>query len=94
MTLVDFKSSLSEDLPPGNLSVYLQALWYNAKGNWEKAHTLIQDIPDKKASWIHAYLHREEADIWNADYWYSKAGKKRPPVPLDEERDQIITDLL
>ena len=94
MTLADFKNSLSENYPPGDLSVYLQALWYDAKKDWKKAHTLIQDVSDKNASWIHAYLHREEGDIWNADYWYSKAGKKRPSVPLDEERDQLVNAFL
>ena len=76
MTLSEFKNSLSENIPSDNLSVYLQALWYDAKGDWEKAHALIQDVPDKNASWIHAYLHRREGDTGNADYWYFRAGRK------------------
>ena len=94
MTLNDFKNSFSATSPPAGLSIYLQALWYDAKGDWEKAHSLIQDVPDKTASWIHAYLHRQEGDNWNADYWYSKAGKKGPSSSLEEERDQIIMALL
>ena len=81
-------------MPPQNISVYLQALWFDAKGNWEKAHELIQDIPDKNASWIHAYLHRKEGDIWNADYWYSKAGKKRPSLSLEAEWANIAESFL
>ena len=94
MNLHDFKQSLQALNVPSDASVYLKALWHAAKRNWEKAHELIQDLPDKTASWIHAYLHRKEGDTWNADYWYSKAGRKRPSVSLDEEWDHIVTELL
>ena len=89
MDLNAFKQSLKTAEPPAGISVYLKALWYDGKGDWQGSHELIQDVPDKNASWIHAYLHRKEGDIWNADYWYSKAGKKRPSVSLEEEWEQI-----
>lgn len=94
MDLTALKESLSSSTPPSAASVYLKALWYDAKNNWSKAHELIQDVPDKNASWIHAYLHRKEGDTWNADYWYTKAGKKRPSVSLDEEWEQITKAFL
>ncbi len=90
MDIIELKESLSFDNPPPAASVYLQSLWYDAKSNWKKAHELIQDVPDKNASWIHGYLHRKEGDIWNADYWYNKADKKRPDVSLQEEWEQIV----
>lgn len=90
----EYKNSLSQQSPSNDLSVYLKALWYDAKGDWEKAHTIIQDVPDKTASWIHAYLHRKEGDIWNADYWYNKAGRKRPDISLDGEWEDIVKALL
>ena len=93
MILPDFNNSLNSDNPPAGVSVYLKALWHDAKGNWDIAHKLIQDLPDKDASWIHAYLHRKEGDIFNADYWYSKAGKKRPSLSLEEEWEQLVTAL-
>jgi hypothetical protein len=89
MDLKEFKESLKSNQPPENLSVYLRALWFDGKGNWEQSHKIIQDIEDKHASWIHAYLHRKEGDISNADYWYSKAARKRPSVSLDEEWMQL-----
>jgi hypothetical protein len=92
--LTNYKNTLSLSSPPDFLSVYLKALWYDAKGDWDKAHNIIQDLPDKIASGIHAYLHRKEGDIWNADYWYNKAGKKRPDVSLDEEWEDIVKTLL
>ncbi len=90
MDIMAFRESLSADSPPPVASVYLKALWYDSKNNWNQAHETIQDIPDKNASWIHAYLHRKEGDIGNADYWYLKAGKKRPAVSLQEEWEQIV----
>ncbi|PRY13152.1 hypothetical protein CLV24_10666 [Pontibacter ummariensis] len=94
MDLHSYKQSLSANTPPVNTSVYLQALWYEAKGNWDKAHELVQDLPDKEAAWVHAYLHHKEGDTWNADYWYSRAGRKRPAVSLDREWDQMAEALL
>jgi hypothetical protein len=94
MNLSVFKESLAEHKPPTNASVYLNALWYDAKGDWDKAHKLIQDVDDKAASWIHAYLHRKEGDTGNADYWYSRAGKKRPPLSLEEEWEEIVAALI
>ena len=94
MNVSSFKESLLNNDPPQNTSVYLKALWHDARGEWDKAHTLIQDVDDRNASWIHAYLHRKEGDNGNADYWYRSAGKQRPSVSLEEEWEQIITALL
>lgn len=63
----------------------LLALWYDAKEDWKSAHDQVDNLSGKNAARIHAYLHRKEGDLWNADYWYSKAGEKRPTISLDEE---------
>lgn len=94
MNLTTFRQTLASETPPADLSNYLQALWWDAKGDWQKAHETIQDLPDKNAAWIHAYLHRKEGDIWNADYWYTRAGRKRPNRSLEEEWESITEDLL
>lgn len=94
MTYDQFKESLSSDSQPGNISAYLKALWFDAKDDWEKAHIIIQDIEDNNASWIHAYLHRKEGDTGNADYWYRRAGKKRPAITLQEEWKEIAMALI
>ncbi|MEO5782147.1 MAG: hypothetical protein ABIQ07_02690 [Ginsengibacter sp.] len=94
MNLSSFKESLLNSEPQQKASVYLQALWYDGKGEWGKAHTLIQDVDDKVASWIHAYLHRKEGDNRNADYWYRLAGKQRPSFSLEEEWEQIVSALI
>lgn len=94
MKMAFFKDSLAANEPPAQASVYLQALWYDAKGDWSNAHKLIQDLIDKNAAWIHAYLHRKEGDVWNADYWYRNAGKQRPAVSLQEEWQRLATAFL
>jgi hypothetical protein len=94
MEFSEFKESTSGVDPPDFISDYLKALWYDFKGEWEKSHTIIQDIESKTAAWIHAYLHRKEGDIWNADYWYTCAGRKRPLATLEEEWESIVKQLI
>ena len=94
MDFEQFQQSLTLPSPPLSLSDHLKALWYDGKNDWEQSHTIIQDIEDVNAAWIHAYLHRKEGDTGNADYWYRRAGKKRPFVTLDEEWDEIVSRLL
>lgn len=94
MDTVSFKQSTTANTPPDEASIYLKALWYDAKGNWDMAHNLIQDVEDNDASWVHAYLHRKEGDIGNAGYWYRRAGKKTPDVSLEKEWENIVEDLI
>lgn len=94
ITIEAFLDSVASGKMPEGLSVYQQALWKEGAGDWDAAHTLIQDLPDKKAALIHAYLHRVEGDRWNAGYWYSKAGEKMPSVSLKEEWLQLVKRFL
>ena len=94
MDFETFNKSLSAAAPPAGVTIYLQSLWYDGKGDWEQAHTIIQDIEDKTASWIHAYLHRKEGDKWNAQYWYTKAGKPMPSNTLQQEWEGMVKALL
>lgn len=93
MNVSSFKESLSGNEPPQNVSVYLKALWYDAKGDWDRSHKLIQDIDDNTASWIHAYLHRKEGDTGNAGYWYNRAGKNISTLSLEKEWEEIVNAL-
>ena len=56
-------------------SDYRKALYYDESGNWNKAHDIVDQINDRAASHIHAYLHRKEGDAWNANYWYNRANQ-------------------
>jgi hypothetical protein len=42
---------------------------------WQAAHELMQHEHDEFAFQYHGYLHREEGDVSNANYWYKIAGK-------------------
>ena len=94
MNFEEFRQTLSSSGPPADLTGYLLSLWYDAKGDWERSHTIIQDMHDNKAAWIHAYLHRKEGDIGNADYWYRRARKKRPSVTLNDEWEEIVKEII
>ena len=94
MDFKQFQESLSSATPPSKVSDHLRALWYDAKGDWQQSHNTIQDIDDTNAAWIHAYLHRKEGDIGNAEYWYNRAGKKRPPVSLQQEWEILAKELI
>jgi hypothetical protein len=85
----EFILSLEDNHPP-EISSYLEALWYDRKNNWGKAHAIAQDIHDREGSWIHGYLHRVEGDDWNARYWYSKANRKMPGNTPEEEWDLLV----
>jgi len=94
MQFNEFIKSVENGSPPPGLPIYVAALWFDAKGDWNKAHASIDSLSDKNSCWVHAYLHRKEGDIWNADYWYSKAGKKRPDTTLMQEWESITRALL
>jgi len=93
MDISFFKQSLALPKPPAGIGVHLESLWEDGRGNWDRSHQLIQDLNDTDAAWIHAYLHRKEGDIWNADYWYSRAKRKRPNSSLEEEWEEIVDAL-
>ena|GEM_PF-55002 len=94
MDLENFKTSLSEIHPPLGISVLLQSLWFDAKGNWSGAHNLVDELEETKAYWVHAYLHRKEGDVSNANYWYRRAGKTMPSYSLQKEWEEIVSALL
>jgi hypothetical protein len=92
--LAEFKASLNLEQPHTGLSVQLKSLWYDGKGDWHQAHAQVDHLSDRPSAWIHAYLHRKEGDIGNADYWYGRAGKIRPKVSLEEEWEQLVLQFL
>jgi hypothetical protein len=95
MTLAEFNQTVSTQAqPPATLTAALQALWWEAKGDWHRAHTLTQDDPSPNASWVHAFLHRVEGDESNAAYWYARAVKPVAHGSFTAERDHIAGALL
>ena len=95
MTLGEFRASLSASAPPAGIAPALAALWQDARGNWDDAHNVAQDVPDDDGgAWVHAYLHRKEGDEGNAAYWYQRAKQPVARDSLDEEWTRIVMALL
>jgi hypothetical protein len=94
MTIEQFNSTLPQPEPPAGITDILTALWYAGKGDWEKAHSIAQDISTRDGSWIHAYLHRYEGDQGNAHYWYNKAGRTMPVMSLEMEWEALVKAFL
>ena len=94
MTIEEFTASLAGPAPPAHASSPLRALWQDARGNWNAAHAIAQEIDDASGAWIHAYLHRKEGDAGNAGYWYRRAGRTPATGSLEDEWRQIVSALL
>jgi hypothetical protein len=94
MTVDDFRQSLAAAEPPAKLTLALLGLWWDAKGDWKKAHESAQKDEGPEGSWVHAYLHRKEGDQGNAAYWYGRARKPVCRQALDAEWHSIARDLL
>ena len=95
------RSSVSNPEPPSHLSPLLVALWWDAKGDWNRAHQIADEVGNeadsagaRDAAWVHAYLHRKEGDEGNAGYWYRQAGRPHCKDSLPHEWTQIAGYLL
>jgi hypothetical protein len=85
MNLDEFRRSITAEAPPQGLAPLLQALWFEAKGDWKRAHEIAQAHDDRVGARVHAYLHRREGDLDNANYWYRRAQESAPQTSLEEE---------
>lgn len=97
MTPEEFRRSSARDAAPAKgMSVALQALWHDARGDWDAAHDCAQAAAGRDGDWVHAYLHRKEGDPGNAGYWYAKARRAMPvaAVALETEWADIARELL
>jgi hypothetical protein len=72
----------------------LLALWWDAKGDWEKAHEVAQDVAGADGAWVHAYLHRKGGELGNSGYWYRQAGRKIATGDSRLEWEGIVGELL
>jgi hypothetical protein len=94
MNLQEFKSSVAQQVPPSGLSVPLAALWWDNKGDWAQAHTLVDELETKDGMAVHAYLHRKDGEAANAEYWYERAGREHYKADLTEEWETLAAALL
>lgn len=93
MDLAAFKASVTAAEPPA-VGLPLQALWWDAKGDWNRAHQCAQADSGPLSAAVHAYLHRKEPDLANARYWYNRAGRSEVSTSLEAEWDALAAELL
>ncbi len=93
MDLKRFRVSLDKSAPPDGLGPAVEALWWDAKGDWAKAHGLVNDLETPEAMAVHAYLHRKEGDLGNSEYWYRRAGRKFWREKFEAEWEALVTGL-
>ena len=89
MTVEEFRASDGT-----GFSGALLALWWDARGEWEKAHEVAQDVAGRDGAWVHAYLHRKEGDLGNAGYWYRQAGRAVAAGDSRPEWEWIVREML
>lgn len=94
MKLEEFKTSVAQQEPPTGLSAPLVALWWDVKGEWTQAHSLVDELETKDGMAVHAYLHRKEGQAANSDYWYQRAGREHYRPDLAEEWETLVAVLL
>jgi hypothetical protein len=93
MQIDEFRASLSLAAPPQDLPATLAALWWDAKGEWARAHELVDSLETPEGMAIHAYLHRKEGAASNAEYWYQRAGRRFHRPELEAEWEALIEGL-
>ena len=94
MSVDEFKATLAAGTPPARLDAPLTALWWDAKGDWDKAHACVDSGASENDVRVHAYLHRKEGNLDNASYWYQRIGRSLPEITLEAEGDALLSDLL
>ena len=90
----EFRASVAEDAPRTALSAPLTALWWDAKGDWARAHALVDELETVEGMAVHAYLHRKEGSASNADYWYQRSGRNFHRPTLEAEWAALVEELL
>ena len=80
--------------PPQDWPQLAAALWWEAHGEWERAHGIAQGDASPVGAQVHAYLHRVEGDLANAGYWYRRARVPEARSELADERLELAKRLL
>ena len=68
---------------------HIKALNLARDGKWDESHRYIQSYSDQLSCLIHAYLHRVEDDLSNANYWYKRADVNMPNNSLEDELNRL-----
>jgi hypothetical protein len=67
------------------------AIRHLRRGDWQKAHALVQNDSSDLGSWAHGIVHLLEGDVGNARYWFRRA---RRPFPREPDANAEIDALV
>lgn len=93
MTYEEFHLHCANGTLPPDASQLQHALYQDFRGDWDTAHSIAQSIPSKQGSAVHAYLHRKEGDLSNANYWYRRASRAAGSGPLKDEWEALAREV-
>ena len=54
------------------------AIRHLRRGDWQKAHAIVQNDETELGFWAHGIAHLLEGDLGNARYWFRRAGRAFP----------------
>src|SRR5258705_13619126 len=94
MNREEFMESIAEEATLTEVSAPLAALWWDAKGDWTRAHAMVDELETGDGMAVHAYLHRKEGDATNAEYWYRRAGRSFHRPLLHDEWMSLVEGLI
>lgn len=94
MSYDEFRETLAGEAAPKALPQTLEALWWDARGEWARAHALVDELETRGGMAVHAYLHRKEGSDSNAEYWYRRAGTEHRRATLEAEWEALVRSLL
>ena len=66
------------------------AVRYLKKGDWQKAHAIVQEDDTELGCWAHGIVDMMEGDMGNARYWFRRAHRV---FPKDADAKAEITAL-
>lgn len=93
MDIQAFRSTLKDEEPPANWPPTLAALWWDARGDWARAHGLVDELETADGMAVHAYLHRKEGALSNAEYWYARASRQFRRPTLEAEWQVLVESI-
>ena len=89
-----FLDSVKTGTPSAIAHPLLRAVWLGLRGEWDSAHQIAQEDASLDGAWVHAWLHRIEGDLANAQYWYRQARRHADEGDVREEGKVIAASLL
>jgi len=94
LSIEKFQESIQQGEIPGGLSESLQALWYEAKGQVDKANRLVKSDGGTQSLRVQAYLARKRGAEVEALEYYTQAGCDPCRLSCEKEWETLVMSFL